>query len=81
LDVDQYVNNLLSQKPAELQSNDYIDKIYVQMESDTSSRPQLKVVHLSDIHIDFDYAEGSNAQCDLPICCRAANGYTNEEHN
>lgn len=31
----------------------------------------LKILHLSDIHHDSDYAVGSNAVCNEPLCCRA----------
>jgi len=30
----------------------------------------LKILHLSDIHIDLNYAAGSAAVCDKPLCCR-----------
>lgn len=33
--------------------------------------PKLKVLHLSDTHYDPLYAEGSNANCKEPMCCRA----------
>lgn len=33
--------------------------------------PKLKVLHLSDTHYDPLYAEGSNANCQEPMCCRA----------
>ena len=29
-----------------------------------------KVLHLSDTHFDPEYAEGSNANCNEPLCCR-----------
>lgn len=36
--------------------------------------PTLKVLHLSDIHWDPEYLEGSNAVCTDPMCCRASSG-------
>ncbi|CAF4063326.1 unnamed protein product, partial [Rotaria sp. Silwood1] len=33
--------------------------------------PKLNVLHLSDIHIDFAYKPGSQADCSQPLCCRA----------
>ncbi|XP_032779473.2 sphingomyelin phosphodiesterase [Daphnia magna] len=36
--------------------------------------PTLKVLHLSDIHWDPEYLEGSNAVCGDPLCCRASSG-------
>jgi sphingomyelin phosphodiesterase len=32
--------------------------------------PQLRILHLTDIHIDFEYQEGSIANCNEPLCCR-----------
>ncbi|CAF0958145.1 unnamed protein product [Brachionus calyciflorus] len=32
--------------------------------------PKLKVLHLSDIHIDFEYQPGAVAECGQPLCCR-----------
>jgi sphingomyelin phosphodiesterase len=29
-----------------------------------------RVVHLSDIHFDKDYTQGTEANCDEPLCCR-----------
>ncbi|CAF4684401.1 unnamed protein product [Rotaria socialis] len=32
--------------------------------------PKLTVLHLSDIHVDFGYKPGSQAECFQPVCCR-----------
>ncbi|XP_036675565.3 sphingomyelin phosphodiesterase 1 [Drosophila suzukii] len=34
------------------------------------SSEDILVLHLTDIHYDPEYAEGSNAACDEPMCCR-----------
>jgi len=31
---------------------------------------KLRILHLSDIHADFEYQPGSIANCDQPLCCR-----------
>eukprot|EP00344_Euplotes_crassus_P003509 CAMPEP_0197000176 /NCGR_PEP_ID=MMETSP1380-20130617/5180_1 /TAXON_ID=5936 /ORGANISM="Euplotes crassus, Strain CT5" /LENGTH=434 /DNA_ID=CAMNT_0042417371 /DNA_START=534 /DNA_END=1838 /DNA_ORIENTATION=+ len=31
-------------------------------------------MHISDVHLDFNYLEGTNAQCNEPLCCRASSG-------
>lgn len=36
--------------------------------------PTMKVLHLADVHWDPDYQEGSNSNCDQPLCCRATSG-------
>jgi sphingomyelin phosphodiesterase len=35
-----------------------------------SGQTPIQIVHYSDIHIDPLYAEGSDANCNKPICCR-----------
>ncbi len=37
-------------------------------------RGNMTLVHLSDIHLDLKYIEGSNSQCNLPMCCREDSG-------
>ncbi|KAJ7622053.1 sphingomyelin phosphodiesterase [Roridomyces roridus] len=36
----------------------------------SKGRPPLRVVHLSDVHIDRMYTVGAEANCTKPICCR-----------
>ena len=36
----------------------------------------IKIIHLSDIHIDLEYTEGLNAECGEPLCCRPPNNST-----
>jgi len=33
-----------------------------------------KIVHVTDMHVDWDYKEGANTDCDLPLCCREGTG-------
>ncbi|MEL6741322.1 MAG: metallophosphoesterase, partial [Planctomycetota bacterium] len=35
-------------------------------------RRPLKALQISDIHVDMLYAEGAEAECDEPLCCRSA---------
>ncbi|CAF0864468.1 unnamed protein product [Didymodactylos carnosus] len=35
------------------------------------SAPTTNVLHLTDLHIDFEYTPGSNAECGRPLCCRS----------
>ena len=34
----------------------------------------LKVLHITDIHIDLTYTEGSESQCGRPMCCSNTTG-------
>lgn len=36
--------------------------------------PFFKVLHISDTHYDPHYVEGSNADCNEPLCCRLSSG-------
>ena len=36
----------------------------------TEARKTLKVLHITDVHIDVDYQEGTDAVCNQPLCCR-----------
>lgn len=36
--------------------------------------PTLRILHLSDTHLDPYYQEGSNAVCGAPLCCRQSLG-------
>ena len=38
--------------------------------------PLIKILHLSDIHIDLEYTVGLNAECGAPLCCRPPNNTT-----
>lgn len=36
--------------------------------------PKLRVLHLTDFHMDKDFIEGSNTDCGEPVCCRIGDG-------
>lgn len=48
--------------------------ISVQIPNESKTTPPLKVLHLSDTHFDPYYHEGSNANCNEPLCCRLTDG-------
>ena len=77
-DLHKVVDNILATKPKYLANDDFVDKMYEQMakeiaEGDTD-REIIKAVHISDVHIDMEYAEGSAAKCGSFLCCRAKFG-------
>ena len=39
----------------------------------------MKVVHFSDVHLDFEYKEGTLANCGEILCCREEAGWPTEE--
>lgn len=36
--------------------------------------PIKRILHISDLHLDLYYQEGTNADCGLPLCCRETVG-------
>lgn len=38
--------------------------------SSQSKKPLIKILHLSDTHVDPQYTSGANAKCGEPMCCR-----------
>ena len=40
------------------------------MAAEGKDRTIIKAVHISDVHLDFEYSPGSNAQCNNFLCCR-----------
>ena len=65
---------MLQSKPDFIQNNSFIDGLYDQIESDPKPRKTIRVLHFSDIHIDFNYETGMSTVCDYPTCCRRVNG-------
>lgn len=42
----------------------------------------LKILQLSDIHIDFEYEPGALAECNQPLCCRkSSNNHKSKNDN
>lgn len=51
----------------------FADKPNYPRVNNTSSH-SLNVLHISDLHFDLEYLEGSNSNCGLPVCCRNGTG-------
>ena len=58
IDIEEYAQNILKDKPER-----NVPKI-----NETANI--LKVLQISDIHLDPNYKEGAIANCDIPLCCR-----------
>ncbi|XP_066138359.1 sphingomyelin phosphodiesterase 1-like isoform X2 [Euwallacea fornicatus] len=43
--------------------------------------PPLKILHLSDFHVSFDYAVRSVSDCGYPVCCKRGLGNPLRPHN
>lgn len=75
IDLEQVVNDILADKPAEIQDDNFINDLYAQIAADTTERPTLTAVQLSDVHLDFEYREGTLEDCGVAACCRTTAGY------
>lgn len=49
-------------------------KAEFEVKVDQSSKNPLNFVQITDVHYDPLYKAGSNAKCDLPLCCEERNG-------
>jgi len=57
IDIDQLVNDILKDKPKTEEIKPTKNKTF-------------QLLHVSDIHTDIEYKEGSNSNCGYPLCCR-----------
>lgn len=74
LNATDFVQRVLKEKPDFLEDNEYVNKLYKVIKLDTQKRNTIKAIHYSDAHVDLDYAPGTNANCNVPLCCRKENG-------
>ena len=74
LHENDFISRVLKDKPAQIAQDNYIDNLYEEIKTDPEPRETVKVLHVSDIHIDFEYHIGKNANCGKPICCRIEDG-------
>ena len=76
IDVHDVVNDILSTKPADLAQDNYIGNLYDHIAANGGdSRDHVMAVHISDLHMDFLYKEGTLADCVGYLCCREEVGY------
>lgn len=75
-DVKDYVKRVIDGKPDVIKNNDYVDKLYDSIKGE--NRKTLKIVQISDPHVDFKYTPGTISQCNMPLCCRPENGFTTD---
>jgi len=60
----------LSDKPASLSSNDFIDNLY----PGVATGNQYNILHFTDLYIDYNYQEGTLSHCGGLVCCQAKYG-------
>ena len=82
IDINEDVDSILAGKPDHIRNDDFVDNLYKEMsESEDKERKVLKVVQMSDVHLDFQYTEGTISNCGDILCCRESSGWPyKEEH-
>jgi hypothetical protein len=75
IDLEKVVDDILATKPEIIKNDDFLDNLYAQIAADPNPRETLTAIHISDVHIDADYVEGSLANCSEYLCCRDYAGY------
>lgn len=62
---DEAIAAILKDKPKELESNDFIDKLHYFIRTTPTFAPRktLKFAHIADAHLDLWYDEGAIADC------------------
>lgn len=75
-DLNQDVFDIIDSKPASARSNDFINKLYAEHRENFNAvnRETVKVVLMSDLHVDYEYQEGQDNKCDHVLCCRVDSG-------
>jgi len=56
-------------KPPVARNNDFVNNLYKQKREEKSDKKLIKIAMFSDIHIDFSYTAGNNANCGEYVCC------------
>ena len=71
MDDQEYIDRVLADKPDFIKDNEFTNNKYKEIKADPKERKAVRVMHLSDVHLDFYYEEGTNKNCNEPVCCRA----------
>lgn len=61
------------EKPEIAKKNNYVNELYKGM-TKKSDKDLIKVVIISDIHLDYSYTEGMSNECGTVMCCRPDSG-------
>ena len=78
LKLSDFESEVLRDKPAIIQSDDFLDKLYESIQEEEEP-DTYNIVQITDWHIDFKYQEGANKNCLNEICCHFSNGIAERE--
>eukprot|EP00347_Sterkiella_histriomuscorum_P003902 403362501 len=78
---DEYITEILKDKPDFLKNDDFIDNLYKEIdEQSLTQQPETyNILQFSDWHVDFRYKEGANKNCKEEICCQADHGFPTKD--
>ena len=79
IDLEKWVFDRVNAKPPVAKADNFVNGLYEQREKNPSDKKLIKVALFSDIHIDFTYTEGANANCDGITCCQERNGMATKD--
>ena len=74
LDIRDVVNDILKDKPAAIQDDNFINNKYAEIAHSEHERAILKAAHLTDVHLDLEFKVGTLADCGGYLCCREEDG-------
>ena len=67
LNPEDYIRRLMLDKPKIIKNNDFVDNLYKQIKEDKKQRETVRILHMSDLHIDLLYKPGTNKHCNMPL--------------
>jgi len=74
LTADEYADRVLNKNATKFSEIDFkLNKTLKHVDMIDENSPVWKVLHVSDIHTDLGYNEGSLGNCNDPVCCQDKN--------
>jgi hypothetical protein len=70
---------MLKDKPEYLQDDNFVNNLYEDLLKDKHPRKTLKMLQVTDIHLDLKYRAGASNDCRSAICCRAEYGFPRQK--
>jgi len=75
------VERIHAGKPYNVLDDAFVNKIYKEIKAkNATTRPIVKAIHFSDVHVDRNYKIGANIECPgaYTSCCRNEHGFPSD---
>lgn len=72
VDLNKELFYITNNKSEAAKSNNFVNNLYAQMKVERANL--VKVVLMSDLHVDYSYTPGAKIECGKPLCCRTDSG-------